>query len=317
MEIKRVTLVGLGAMGVFFAPKLQEFLGNTGFKVLAEGKRKERLEKEGVKINGKDYFFEIITPEEEGNPADLIIIAVKHKDLEQAINDVSRQVGEHTLIMSVMNGVDSEDRLIEVFGVDRVLYSYMKVSIVMKNNEANYDPKIGKVFFGEGKSLNRVGEYSTKVLAVQRLFEKAHIRYQIDEDMMYSIWYKFMSNMGENLTCALLGVPYIAFHRSEHANLIRNRAMEEVVAVAKAKGIGLSEKDIEMQNRFIEKLPAANIPSTLQDLEAGRKTEIEMFAGRMMEFGKEYGIPTPYCELFFHAIRVLEEKNEGCFLIES
>ncbi|MBN2222534.1 MAG: ketopantoate reductase family protein, partial [Vallitaleaceae bacterium] len=182
--------------------------------------------------------------------------------------------------------------------------------------EANYDPKIGKVYFGEGKSLNQEGEFSDRVLAVRKLFDQAQIQYHIEEDMIYSIWYKFMSNMGENLTCALLGVPYIAFHRSEHANLIRNRAMEEVVAVAKAKGIGLSEKDIELQNRFIEKLPAANIPSTLQDLEAGKKTEIEMFAGRMMEFGKEYGIATPYCELFYHAIRVLEEKNEGLFLVE-
>ena len=63
----------------------------------------------------------------------------------------------------------------------------------------------------------------------------------------------------------------------------------------------------------MKNVPAANKPSTLQDLEAGRKTEVDMFAGTMIRLGKEYDVPTPYNELFYHAIRVLEQKNDGMF----
>ena len=83
-DIKKVTLIGLGAMGVFFAPRISEKLG-ADFRILADGARKERLERKGVTVNTINYRFPIITPDVEGDPADLVIIAVKGYDLEQAI----------------------------------------------------------------------------------------------------------------------------------------------------------------------------------------------------------------------------------------
>ena len=62
MEIKKVALIGLGAMGVFFAPRLEEHLGRDNFCVIAQGKRKERLENRGVTVNGVNYHFPICTP---------------------------------------------------------------------------------------------------------------------------------------------------------------------------------------------------------------------------------------------------------------
>ena len=69
--IEKVTLIGLGAMGVFFAPRISEKLG-AGFKVMADGERKKRLEQKGVTVNGINYRFPIITPEAVCEPADLI-----------------------------------------------------------------------------------------------------------------------------------------------------------------------------------------------------------------------------------------------------
>ena len=127
MKMKKVTLIGLGAMGVFFAPRISEKLG-AGFRVLADGSRNERLEHRGVTVNEVNYRFPIITPDMEGDPADLVIIAVKGYDLPQAIQDIRNQVGENTLILSVLNGVESEKQVAEVYGADHVLYSYMRIS---------------------------------------------------------------------------------------------------------------------------------------------------------------------------------------------
>lgn len=109
-DIKKVTLIGLGAMGVFFAPRISEKLG-ADFRILADGARKERLERKGVTVNTINYRFPIITPDIEGDPADLVIIAVKGYDLEQAIRDIKNQVGKDTIILSVLNGVESEKQI--------------------------------------------------------------------------------------------------------------------------------------------------------------------------------------------------------------
>lgn len=310
-EIKKISLIGLGAMGVFFAPRFFETYGEN-FRVIAEGKRKERLETQGVTINGVNYKFPIVTPQEQGNEADLILIGVKGYGLEQAIEDIKNQVGKNTLILSLLNGVDSEDKLISAFGEEHVLYAFMRMSIVMKDGKADFDPYWGKIHFGE--KLNR--EYSERVLAVKEVFEKADVPYEIDEDMLKGIWFKFMCNIGENMTCALLGIPFGGFQASEHANWVRVNSMKEVAAIAQKKGIAIGEEEIEMQNRTVMTIPYPNKPSTLQDLEAHKHTEIDMFAGTVVKMGKELGVPTPICEMFYHGIRVLEEKNSGIIRIK-
>ena len=305
-KIKKISLIGLGAMGVFFAPRLAAAYPE-GFRVIADGERKRRLDKKGVTVNGVNYKFPIITPDEKGDPADLILIGVKGYGLDQAIEDIRNQVGEETLIISLLNGVDSEEKLINSFGEKHVLYGYMRMSVVMKDGKADFDPYWGKIHFGE--KMNK--EYSERVLAVKEVFDKADIPYEIDEDMLKGIWFKFMCNIGENMTCALLGIPFGGFQVSDHANWVRIEAMKEVAAIAQKKGISIGEEEIEMQNKTILSSPYPNKPSTLQDLEAFKHTEIDMFAGTVIQMGRELGIPTPICEMFYHGIHVLEEKNDG------
>lgn len=309
MKIQKVTLIGLGAMGAFFAPRLEALLGNENFQVLADGDRGQRLQIRGVTINGVNHWFSLVSPQTQGDPADLIIMAVKDTGLAQAIKDIRHQVGPQTIILSVMNGIDSEERLAAAYGWEHVLYSYMRVSIVMKDGVANFDPSFGKVHFGEARN----GVPSEKVLAVKELFDAAGIPYAIDADMVKGMWFKFMCNVGENLTCALLGIPFGAYRLSDHANAIRRAAMWEVVHIANRRGIDLGAADIERQEEQIQRLPFANKPSTLQDLENGRKTEIEMFAGKVVALGQELGVETPLSWMFYQGIRVLEQKNEGMF----
>lgn len=309
MKIQKVTLIGLGAMGVFFAPKLDKYLGKENFRVLAQGERKVRLETKGVRVNGTGYRFRVITPDLEGDTADLIIMAVKDTGLKEAISDIRNQVGENTQILCVMNGIDSEEKVAAAYGWKHVIYSYMRVSVVMKDGVADSVPDWGKVHFGEAQNT----VLSKRVLAVKDLFDACGILYNIDPDMKKGMWFKFMCNVGENLTCALLGIPFGAFQVSSHANAIRTAAMREVVLIAGRLGIDLGEEDMKRQEATINKLPFQNKPSTLQDLENGRLTEVEMFAGKVVQLGKELGIATPLNWMFYHGIRVCEEKNKGTF----
>ena len=122
------------------------------------------------------------------------------------------------------------------------------------------------------------------------------------------IWNKYASNIAQNLPQAILSVGFQAYKDSTHVYSIAEHLWKEVARVANAKGIPLTEeftlfRGVKPEARF----------STLQDLDSGRHTEIEMFAGEMMRMGKELGIAVPYCEYTYHLIKSLEEKNDGKF----
>ncbi len=306
MEIRKVTLIGLGAMGSFFAPRLAEGLEKGAFRVLAEGDRKTRLETKGVTLNGINYKFLVIEPSLKDDPADLVIMAVKDMGLDQAITDIRNQVGPDTQILCVMNGIESEERVAAVYGWEHVLYSYMRISIVMDRGIANFNPDGGCVHFGEKDNT----ALSARVLAVKEVFDHCRIPYEIDEDMLHGLWFKFMCNVGENMTCALLGIPFGVFRTDEHANFIRRLAMREVAAIARKKGIDLGEREIDEQEKAVARLPFENKPSTLQDLERGRKTEVDMFSGTVIRLGEELGIDTPVNRVLYHGIKVRESENE-------
>ena len=177
-EIKTVALIGLGAIGSFLASNLQRVLGEN-LRIVAGGARKERLERDGIVVNGVPFHFRVVAPEEETGYADLAIVITKITGLSQALEDMRRQIGPDTIIMSPLNGVESEERVAAVYGWDRVLYSLARVSVVMDGNQVSYNSSRASIEFGE--KYNQ--EPSDRVLAVKRLLESAGIRPIIQPDM--------------------------------------------------------------------------------------------------------------------------------------
>ncbi len=309
-EIRTVSLIGLGAIGCFLASHLGPLMGDN-LRVIAGGSRRERLEQEGVMVNGVRHHFNIVSPEEtcDQDYPDLAIIITKFPALSQALEDMRNQIGPDTLIMAPLNGVEAEEKVAAVFGWDNLLYSLAKVSVVMKDGCASFNPKAARIEMGEKHNET----VSPRVQAVKELFERSGIRTVVPEDMERAIWYKYMCNVSENQSAAVLGIPFGPRPASANAKSTRQQRMREVIAIAQKKGIDLSEKDMEKQASVLKDVPPKNKPSTLQDIEAGRKTEVEMFGGTIIRMGRELGVPTPYNEMFYHGIKVLEQKNEGLF----
>ena len=308
--ITKAALIGLGAIGSYLASHLQTVLGDN-LRIIAGGARKERLERNGVVVNGKRLHFHVVDPQEDcgGDYPQLAIIITKFSGLPQAIKDIKNQIGPHTIIMAPLNGVEKEEIVAASYGWENLLYSLARVSVGMRDGKVTFSDASAQMEFGEKHNET----LSPRVQAVKALFESAGIKSVVPEDMERAIWLKYMCNVSENQSAAVLGIPFGAWNVSDDANWIREALVREVAAVAAKKGIRITEEDIEEQGKRLKNVPAANKPSTLQDLEAGRKTEVDMFAGTMMRLGKEYGVPTPYNELFYHAIRVLEQKNDRLF----
>lgn len=306
MKIKTVAVLGAGAVGSYIIWGLSE-REDIKLGVIAEGERKERLEKEGCLINGKLYRPEVWTPQE-AKGVDLLIVSLKYGALPQAVDSIKQAVGENTIIMSLMNGVDSEDIIAEKVDASHILYSLIKVASHKEEKGYYFDPEttIG-IIFGE---ISEPYE-SERVEAVNNLFSGTGMHYRSTKYIREEMWSKYRLNICNNLPQAILGAGVGCYSDSTHMKAIRDGLQKEVEAIAAAKGIDLSKVDIK-STRGSAVPPTARY-STLQDLDAGRHTEIDMFSGALVRMGKELGIPTPYNEYTYHMIKALEEKNDGVF----
>jgi 2-dehydropantoate 2-reductase len=301
-EIQKVAVLGAGAMGAYFASR---FFETPGFStvLLASGERLERLTRDGIIVNGKSYCIPVIDPTDSGSPVDLILVAVKQHHLQEAIRGLEKLVGPSTVLLSVMNGLESEEMIGAVYGMDKVLYAIsVGIDAVREGNRVTFT-KPGTHYFGEAQNTS----FSAKVERVKAAFDRAWISYKIPEDMLRWLWWKFMVNVGVNQASAVMRSPYGVFHSNPDAQALMEALMREVVMLAKASGIRLTDQDILDWYPVMNQLSPQGKTSMLQDVEARRKTEVEAFSGKVIELGKAHGIPTPVNQTVFQIIRVLEQ----------
>ena len=305
MTIEKVAILGAGAVGSYVIWGLS---GREDIRlgVVADGERAERL-KRGCRINDVTYYPEVWTPQD-ARGADLLIVALKYGALPGAMESIRTITGENTTVMSLMNGVDSEELIAEAIGASHMIYSLIKVASHQEDTGYYFDPEttIG-IVFGESAAPYR----SERIQAIEKLFENTGIHYRATEYIREEIWSKFRLNVCNNLPQAILGAGVGCYRDSIHMKAISNGLKEELEAIARAKGIDINKADAS-STRGSAVPPTARY-STLQDLDAGRHTEIDMFSGALMRMGKELGIPVPYNEYTYHMIKALEEKNDGKF----
>ena len=137
MKLEKVAVLGAGAVGAYVLWGLSEKPG-IRLGVVAEGERARRL-KNGIGINGKAYHPEVWTPEE-AHGTDLLVVALKYGALPGALDSIRQVVGEHTIVMSLMNGVDSEEIIAAEVGADHLLYSLIKVVSHKEADGFRFDP---------------------------------------------------------------------------------------------------------------------------------------------------------------------------------
>jgi 2-dehydropantoate 2-reductase len=300
-QIKTAHIIGLGAVGATYGSILHNYDKNCA-KIIVDANRFPKYQ-EGIVINQKRYYFDLLVPGEVNQKADLIIIAVKGLDLHRAIDTIAPLVGSDTIILSLLNGITSEDTLSRVFGRDKVLHSFcVALDSVRENDEVNFSNS-GRIVFGE-----YYPEVKGKAALVAELFSKAGISYSIPDNILKEMWWKFMLNVGINQTSAILRAPYGVYNSIPEAQKLLVSVCREVIPLAEKEGVNLSEADIEEYIRIIKGLSPSGKTSMMQDIEAGRKTEVESFALEVINLGKKHNIPTPLNEMLYLMIRVLEQK---------
>lgn len=301
-EIKRVSIIGLGNLGIAYGHHLSKKMPKEDLRIVADRARIERYERDGIYCNGEKCDFRYVTPEGFVEPADLILFTVKFQDLRDAIRAVKNHVGKDTIVLSALNGISSEGMIGEAYGMEKMLYCVAQgMDGIKSGNRLDYD-HIGMLCFGDGTA----GIISDKTRAVEAFFKKTELPHEVETDMIKRLWGKFMMNVGVNQTASVFLCNYGGLQEEGLARETMIAAMREVIPLSEKEGYPLTEDDLTYWLKVLSVLRPEGKPSMQQDMEAGKTTEVELFSGTVIELAKKHGIVVPVNESLYQRITVSE-----------
>ena len=286
--IQDAALVGLGAIGILYAAQISTRAPGS-LRVIADAARIARYKSDPPSFNGRRLDLNYVTPENPGPPADLVLIAVKSTALRAVIPVIAPFLTPNTQILPLLNGITAQDILADAFGWPRVLYGFVYCESSMRNGNAVVQGGGDKLIFGEATNTPP----SPRVQAVADFLQRLGIRHDVPADMRAAQWKKYILNIGINQSQAVLRRPNGGIQRDPEALRFARDLMNEAAAVGAALGVAGAADVPAWAESVILKASPENRTSMLQDVEAGRVPEIDIFAETVCRLGREHGIATP------------------------
>ena len=297
--MKNILLLGLGAIGSLVASKFAD--SSIDIDILLDEERYDRYSMDNFYINSKEYKFNYVTPNSYGKKADFVIIATKYNQLPHAIEQLKGLIKKDCTIMSLLNGIDSEEIIGKTLGIEKCVYAFITGTDATRAGNQNHFTADGIIFFGE-----KNGAESARTKEIAAIFEKIGMEYKLSDDIITKQWKKYMINIGMNQVSAVLNATYGDFLKSPEIIELTHKTMREAVAVAQAMGINLQEDDVLASTMFLGKFSPDGMTSMLQDVRAKRKTEVEMLAETLIRMSKELNVPTPINEVLYLQLKAVE-----------
>lgn len=303
-EIQSTCIIGMGALGMLFAGLIADSAGPESVIFAAEKDRVEKYQSMKFTVNGVPKKFRI-TDSRDCTPADLVIVAVKYTALSSALDTMANCVGPDTTIISVMNGITSEEIIGARYGMEKVVYCIAQgMDAVKFGGDLTYS-KPGELRLGIRKTPGLSADQA-RLDALTRYLSRSGVPYTVEEDIMHRLWGKFMLNVGINQVCMAFETNYGGVLCPGKAYDTMAGAMHEVIALAKAEGISLTEADFQSYIDLCRTLSPDGMPSMRQDGIAKRPSEVEMFAGTVRTLAAKHGIPVPVNDWLYQKIREIE-----------
>ena len=298
----KIAVMGAGAIGGYFGGRLAK----AGFDVsfIARGAHLDVIRKNGLKVLSPlgDFTIHPATvtddPAEIG-PVDVILFMVKNYDTLQAAEQIRPLVGPDTAIIPFQNGVEARAMLSNVLGARHVLggVAFIPASI-QEPGVIKHNAELAKLVFGEFDK-----QITPRVVAFLDALEKAGVTGEIPADISMVLWSKLMFLTSMSAINCITRQPVGLVQSDGETIALYMDAMREVAAVAAAHGVALGEEAIANNMALAKSFPPNNKTSMFQDLEAGRRLEIDYLSGAVVRLGREKGIETPIHRTAWVAIK--------------
>lgn len=302
MTIQEVALIGTGAVGGVYAKYLHAKYGDK-FYIVANESRKDRILQNGIKVNDLVFHPQVISSDLANKKMDLIIFAVKNYDLEQAMKDVKCLVTQNTIMLPLLNGITASDRLKAAFPESKTMLGLSMGIDAIRTIDGIINTDDGVIQFGYEDNTVPVQE----VVDVEEYLKKAGIKAKVFPDMKRMLWRKWMLNVGVNQASAITDAKFKYFGQTEELLTLFREAMLEVLEIARASHVNLTLEDMEQIEEVIVNFTPDGKTSMLQDVQAKRRTEIDYFAGTVLEYGKKLNIKTPINHVLYLALKAKEK----------
>jgi 2-dehydropantoate 2-reductase len=279
-----------------------QHMGADSLTFIMDSARAEKYRDSVFTINGSPAKFNV-TSYTEAEPLDLLIVAVKYTALSDALTEMPPCIDEHTVIISVMNGITSEKIIAEKFPDARIVYTVAQGMDAMKfGNELKYT-QMGNLHVGA-----LPGESSENLDRLCAFFEKISMPYIKEADILYRMWFKFMLNVGINQVCMVYDTTYAGALEEGEANRTLVAAMREVRVIALEEGVTLTEADLNRCMEIERTLDPDATPSMGQDRINRKPSEVEMFAGTVISLAEKHNITVPANRYLYRRVYEIESE---------
>jgi 2-dehydropantoate 2-reductase len=298
--------MGAGAIGSLFGGLLAE--GGNNVTLIARESHAKAIERNGLIIEGASGKH-VVKVKAVTKPAylketfDLILLTVKAYDTRQAVTEAQALMGNTSVLLCLQNGLGMEEIASEIIGRDRVLRGVTINGVLLKEPGLVVHTGKGETTIGE---LNR--EISERTKKIAEVFSKAGLPTKVTNNIEGMVWTKILINAGVNPFGALTGM--------KNGELIMVPELKELMVETVIEGTNVAKKiDVKLEGDPVSlmiktaEMTAQNKNSMLQDVEKGKRTEIDFINGAISNLGKRVGVKTPLNSLLTSLVKGLEANR--------
>jgi len=306
----RIAIIGAGGVGGYFGGRLARAGNDVAF--VARGEHLAALRQGGLRVRSVAGDFTVNPvratddPAEVG-PTDAVLLATKTWQVAEACRTAAPLLGPDTVVVTLQNGVEAPAQAAEVVGRERVLPGVARIFSRVEGP--------GVVVHGGGPASVTFGEWDGPPTArVERLREAlaaAGVAAATPDDVQADLWAKFLFVVPMGGVGALARAPVGVLRSMPETRRLLEEAMAEILAVARARGIGLPEDVVARTMGFVDAQPAEGTTSLQRDVAGGRPSELEAWCGAVVRLGAASGVATPLHRVMYHALLPLERRARG------
>ena len=299
----KIAIIGSGGVGGYFGARLAASGADVTF--VARGKHLEAMRKNGLKVLsalGDLHLPQVKATDDTKTigPVDVVMIAVKLWATEEAAQSAKPLIGPNTVVVSFQNGVIAVDTLIPILGKQHVMGGVSNIAALIEEpGVIRHNGNMANLFFGE---LD--GKPSARAQGFAELCKKAGISTHLVDDIHTAIWEKYVRLVTLSALTSLTRMPIGPIRSDPDTRALMQQVMEEVVAIARAKGAKLDANIVADQLTKVDGYPATMVASMCGDLRRGNRLELPWLSGTVAKLGKELDIQTPANQFVYAALKL-------------
>lgn len=307
----RIAVFGSGSVGGYFGGRLAQAGLDVTF--IARGLHLAAITESGLRVDsiGGDFLVNPAratdSPQSIGH-VDLVLLATKAWQLDSAIEQMKSLIGDRTMILPLLNGIEHMDTLLAVFGHKHALGGLCRISAVVAApghiRHIGIQPFIA---FGELEKSK-----SVRVESLREIFASLDgITVDVPADINVAMWEKFVFISGTSGVGAFTGQPIGGFRANPETREMLINAVNETAAIGRARGVPLAESLVSDTMQRIDKLQPDVTASMQKDMMEGRPSELNEQTGAVIRMGRAMGVPTPTHEAIYAKLLPLENQARG------